>query len=139
MSAEKSLKEAKRWFITATDDLDTAKILNANKKNAHSCFHSQPAGEKAIKALWYFIGSDPWGHSIKMLIHGLKDEDQRLFEKMKAIEYIGGVLDRFYIPMHYPKGLPEMTPDIAFTDKDADSCIEHAKKILDKVKSILKL
>jgi len=71
MSAEKSQKEAKRWFITATDDFDTAKILKLSAKYAHSCFHAQQAGEKALKSLWYFIDSDPWGHSIKMLIHGI--------------------------------------------------------------------
>jgi len=139
MSAEKSLKEAKRWFITATDDLDTAKILKLSAKYAHSCFHAQQSGEKALKSLWYFIDSDPWGHSIKMLIHGLKDENKRLFEEMKSLEYIGSVLDRFYIPTRYPNGLPEMTPDIAFSNNDAESCIAYAQEILDKVKSILTL
>ena len=41
MSAEKLIKEAKRWIINAADDLDTAKILKKNTKYAHSCFHAQ--------------------------------------------------------------------------------------------------
>ncbi|RJQ56404.1 MAG: HEPN domain-containing protein [Desulfobacteraceae bacterium] len=68
MSTEKSFFEAKRWFTTAEDDLDTAKILKENAKYAHSCFHTQQAGEKAVKAMWYSIDADPWGHSIRMLI-----------------------------------------------------------------------
>jgi HEPN domain-containing protein len=139
MSAEKAVKEAKRWFITAMDDLDTARILKKSEKYAHSCFHSQQAGEKALKSIWYFIDSDPWGHSIKMLIDGLKDEYKKLHEEMKTLEHIGSVLDRFYIPTRYPNGLPEMTPDIAFSEKDAESCIAYAVEILDKVKSILKI
>ena len=68
MSSEKNRAEAYRWFHTAEDDLDTAKILTANGKYAHSCFHSQQAAEKAVKAVFYFEGDDPWGHSVKKLI-----------------------------------------------------------------------
>ncbi|MHA1372327.1 MAG: HEPN domain-containing protein [Promethearchaeota archaeon] len=139
MSTENTFKEAKRWFMTAADDLETAEILKNNKKYAHSCFHAQQAGEKALKAIWYYIDSDPWAHSIKMLIHNLKDEDKRLYEKFKTFEYMGSVLDRFYIPTRYPNGLPEMTPDIAFSYKDAKQCIEYSEKILNQVRSILKI
>lgn len=61
MSVEKNKDEAKRWLLTARDDLDTAKLLQEHKKFAHSCFHSQQAGEKVVKAVWYFLGEDPWG------------------------------------------------------------------------------
>ena len=74
MSTEKSFREAKRWFITAEDDLDTALILKKTAKFAHCCFHAQQAAEKAVKSVWYFLDDDPWGHSIKMLIDGLEDE-----------------------------------------------------------------
>jgi spore cortex formation protein SpoVR/YcgB (stage V sporulation) len=50
--------EARRWFTTAEDDLDTAKILKENAKYAHSCFHTQQAGEKAVKSIWYSIDAD---------------------------------------------------------------------------------
>jgi len=139
MSTEKLLREAKRWFMTAEDDLDTARILNKNAKYAHSCFHTQQAGEKAIKSLWYLIDEDPWGHSIKMLIDGLKEVNQEYYKEMKHLERIGIVLDRFYIPTRYPNGLPDMTPDMAFSSEDAETCVAHAEKILDRVKSILKI
>ena len=51
MSLEKNRQEAERWLKTVEGDLDTAIILWENKKYAHSCFHSQQAGEKAIKAI----------------------------------------------------------------------------------------
>lgn len=139
MSTEKSFYEAKRWYTTAEDDLDTAKILKKNGKYAHSCFHAQQSGEKAVKSIWYLIDADPWGHSIKMLIDGLKDENGALYEKMKKLERIGSVLDRFYIPTRYPNGLPDMTPDMAFSQQDAKTCVAHAEKILDAVKTILKM
>lgn len=139
MSTEKSFHEAKRWFTTAEDDLDTAKILKKNAKYAHSCFHAQQAGGKALKSIWYFIDADPWGHSIKMLIDGLKDENKEFYRAMKTFERIGSVLDRFYIPTRYPNGLPDITPDIAFFREDAETCVTQAEKILNRVKSILKI
>ncbi|EFK96364.1 protein containing HEPN domain [sediment metagenome] len=139
MSTEKLFHEAKRWFTTAEDDLDTAGILIKSAKYAHSCFHAQQAGEKALKSIWYLIDADPWGHSIKMLIDGLEAENKEYYREMKNLERIGSVLDRFYIPTRYPNGLPDMTPDMAFSMEDAMTCIAHAREILDKVKSILKI
>ena len=139
MSTEKSFKEAKRWFITAADDLDTSKILKERDKYAHSCFHAQQSGEKAIKALWYFIDADPWGHSITLLIRGLEDENKTIFQEMRIFEHNGTILDRFYIPTRYPNGLPEMTPDMAYKNNDAEDAIMYAGEILEKVKNILNI
>jgi HEPN domain-containing protein len=60
MSTEKNIREAIRWFTTAEDDNDSALILKENGKFAHSCFHAQQAGEKALKAVWYFADADPF-------------------------------------------------------------------------------
>jgi hypothetical protein len=38
---------------------------------------------------------------------------------MKKLERIGSVLGRINIPTRYPNGLPEMTPDSAFSREDA--------------------
>jgi HEPN domain-containing protein len=83
MSTDKLFYEAKRWFNTAEDDLDTAKILSRSGKFSHSCFHAQQAGEKAVKALWYLVDADPWGHSIRMLIDGLKQIDMDCYKDRK--------------------------------------------------------
>jgi len=137
MSTEKNVREAIRWFTTAEDDNDSAVILKENGKFAHSCFHAQQAGEKALKAVWYFADADPWGHSIKKLIEDLNSVDLKLYQRLESYTRMGMVLDRFYIPTRYPNGLPDITPDVAFTDEDADTCITYSKKILDEVRSIL--
>ncbi len=137
MSTEKNIREAIRWFTTAEDDKDSAVILKENGKFAHSCFHAQQAGEKALKAVWYFADADPWGHSIKKLIEDLNSVDLKLYQRLESYTRMGMVLDRFYIPTRYPNGLPDITPDVAFTDEDADTCITYSKKILDEVRSIL--
>jgi len=139
MSTEKNIKESARWISTAFDDLNSANILKDNGQFAHSCFHSQQAGEKALKALWYFIDADPWGHSIKKLIDDLSQVDMNTFNSIKSMARDGLVLDRFYIPTRYPNGLPDITPDVAFTNEDAEICIAHADNILNAVNGLLKL
>ena len=75
MSVEKNIKEAVRWIETADEDIESAAILKKNGKFAHSCFHAQQSGEKAIKAVYYYLDADPWGHSIKRLIEDLRQID----------------------------------------------------------------
>jgi len=131
------MREAILQLTTAEDDNDSAVILKENGKFAHSCFHAQQAGEKALKAVWYFADADPWGHSIKKLIEDLNSVDLKLYQRIESYTRMGMVLDRFYIPTRYPNGLPDITPDVAFNDEDADTCITYSKKIIDEVRLIL--
>ncbi|SPD74995.1 conserved hypothetical protein [uncultured Desulfobacterium sp.] len=137
MSIEKSMKEALRWLKTAEDDLDAATILKKNGKFPQACFHAQQAGEKAIKAVWYSIDADPWGHSIKKLIEDLQNVDLSLCERFKVVRRPAMILDRFYIPTRYPNGLPDITPAEAYVEEDAKMCIEYAKKIIQAVNVVL--
>ncbi len=137
MSIEKCKTEADRWLTTAKDDLDSAAILSRSSKFAHACFHAQQAAEKAVKAVWYLVDSDPWGHSIKKLIDDLEQVDINKYKILIKLERSGRLLDRFYIPTRYPNGLPDITPDAAYTDEDADTCIGYAAAILDVVSEIL--
>jgi len=137
MSVDKNRAEAKRWLKTASDDLDTAVILQKNQKFAHSCFHAQQAGEKALKSVWYFVDADPWGHSIKKLIDDLESIDLKVYSSLLNLKREAIVLDRFYIPTRYPNGLPDITPDEVYDEEDASTCIKHAKKIIDTIQEIL--
>ncbi|MCP4576725.1 MAG: HEPN domain-containing protein [Deltaproteobacteria bacterium] len=137
MSTEKNRAEAYRWFRTAEDDLDTAEILATNGKYAHSCFHAQQAAEKAVKALFYFEGDDPWGHSVKKLIHDLEGVNLASHESLKAFSRSATVLDRFYIPTRYPNGLPDITPDEAFNEEDSAACFKAATSILEAARTFM--
>ena len=139
MRTEKNIREAIRWFRTAEDDLDSARILRDNRKHAHSCFHSQQAAEKSLKAVWYLVDEDPWGHSVKKLIDDLKSIDPDLYKEFGPLTRVALILDRFYIPTRYPNGLPDITPDVAFTGEDAEECINHAEKIIDAARSVIKV
>ena len=137
MSIEKNIAEALRWLRTGEDDLDAAIVLKINGKYPQSCFYAQQAGEKALKAVWYYADADPWGHSIRKLIEDLQNVDLSLYDRLKGLLKPGTVLDRFYIPTRYPNGLPELTPSEAYMDEDADLCTQEATKILTTVKSLL--
>ncbi len=130
MAIEKLLDEGIRWLKTAHEDFETAQILMKNKKFAHACFHSQQAAEKAIKAVFYTIDCEPWGHSIVKLIDLLSDASKEWLKKISCVRSTAIKLDRFYIPTRYPNGLPGIIPSEAFTKEDALEAISAAKKII---------
>ena len=133
MSEEKNIHEAKRWLATALDDFKAADILMKNRMFAHSCFLFQQAAEKALKALWYREDLDPWGHSALKLIEGLPKK----YGPLKRLKSPAAFLDKFYIPTHYPNGLPELTPSQAYTHKESFLCRKETLKILKKIQDII--
>ena len=117
MSTEKNIREAHRWLKTAESDLEVAVILLDKHRYSHSCFHSQQAAEKAMKAVWYMLDADPWGHSIKRLVQELEHVDSQTMRHFEPVTKAAVLLDRFYIPTRYPNGLPDLTPEEAFLMK----------------------
>ena len=67
MSVERREREAGRWLSQARDDLEAAEALIGAGKHAQAAFMAQQAGEKAIKAFWFRLDLDPWGHSLARL------------------------------------------------------------------------
>jgi HEPN domain-containing protein len=135
MSLEKQHQEALRWLKTAEEDLGAARGLRSLKKYSHACFLAQQCGEKALKALWYALGHDPWGHSIQKLIMDMPDKAAK--QQLKSHLEAGVILDRYYIPTRYPNGLPDLTPGEVYMKQDADLCIRHASASLAAVKSLI--
>ena len=137
MSVEKNRGEASRWLETAGGDLETARVLLSNARWAHCCFHAQQAAEKALKALWYSLDGDPWGHSVVRLVDDLSEIDAPAHKGMADLAETAARLDRYYIPTRYPNGLPDITPDRAFFEADAREAIEAARRILERVASLI--
>jgi HEPN domain-containing protein len=134
MSAEKRSAQAKRWCATAGDDLQSAEILYKNGKFPQSCFFSQQAGEKSLKALCFLFDVEPWGHSLLKLAKEFNQpEDVRVGLGAFIKEF--RELDRYYIPTRYPDGLPGTTPAEAYGGPDAESALKAAARILTFVKN----
>jgi HEPN domain-containing protein len=128
MSQAKNKYQASRWLATSKDDLEAGRILMDAGKTAQACFFFQQAGEKAVKALWYFLDLDPWGHSVKKLISGLPESEDLL--PVRSCADKAALLDKYYIPTRYPNGLPDLTPGEVYTFEDAERGLEAATLII---------
>jgi len=42
--------------------------MRRHGKHAQCCFYCQQAAEKALKAAYYSVDGEPWGHSLVRLI-----------------------------------------------------------------------
>ncbi len=138
MSKTKLLAEAQRWFKTGEMDFRAAKILLREGEYALSCFHSHQAAEKALKALWYALDADPWGHSLQKLIRELSFVDEAIYETLSPLLKDAAHLDKLYIPTRYPNGLPDLTPDESYTEEEARDALKRAEKLLQRLKELLK-
>jgi HEPN domain-containing protein len=76
MSRSEDFYQAERWLDTAEEDRRAAQTLLDAGHNAHVCFAVQQCGEKAVKAIWYALGEDPWGHSIQKLVMRRSSQNQ---------------------------------------------------------------
>jgi HEPN domain-containing protein/predicted nucleotidyltransferase len=128
----RALKEgivvSQRWLKQAQADLRGAQASHAAASFEWACFQSQQAAEKAMKALWFRLGHDPWGHSVMRLMDELPDETTR--QILGDLRQDARDLDKLYIPTRYPNGLPEMTPSEAYGDIEAIAAIEAADRII---------
>jgi HEPN domain-containing protein len=137
MSKSKLLAEAQRWLKTSKMDFRAAKILLREGEYALSCFHSHQAAEKALKAIWYALDSDPWGHSLQKLIRELSFVDEKVYKALSPLLKEAAYLDKLYIPTRYPNGLPDLTPDESYTEEEACEALKRAEKFLQKIEELL--
>lgn len=136
MSVEKRAIQAKRWFVTAQDDLQTVRILHENGKFPQSCFYAQQAGEKALKAIYFLHDAEPWGHSLVKLskeFHSANDVSDGLLRLSREFRE----LDRYYIPTRYPDGLPGTTPAEAYGSDDSESALDAATRVVGFAQDLL--
>lgn len=132
MSLTDDRRMAERWLQTAGEDLKAANALLAASLYAHACFAAQQCGEKAVKALWYLAGEDPWGHSIMKLVAGLPQREH--ISSIGTWTEKAAGLDKLYIPTRYPNGLPDLTPGQVYLRADAESGIEMASFLFEAVR-----
>jgi HEPN domain-containing protein len=128
MSLPKNLHQAERWLLTAGEDLRAAETLAASALHAPACFLTQQSGEKALKALWYALDIDPWGHSLQRLLNEFPQRESLTTDT--DVDEVVGLLDQFYIPTRYPNGLPDLTPGQVYSASDSARGIAAAKSIM---------
>lgn len=125
-------KRFKDWIAQAENDLEHARKSLKMGDYSWSCFASQQSAEKALKALYDFLGGEGWGHVVVKLLKELpKDRVSVDVELLKKAVY----LDKLYIPTRYPNGFESGAPSDYYTDKEAQEAIIHAEDILSFVKA----
>ena len=118
---------SKDWLAQAERDLNHAISACDIQYFEWSCFSSQQAAEKAVKAVFLRLHGEGWGHSVLGLLKALGEQTEippDLLDTAKA-------LDKHYIPTRYPNGFDAGMPGDYYTKKDADEAIENARKIVE--------
>jgi HEPN domain-containing protein len=119
-------ERSKDWLKQAEKDLSHAKNSLKDKDYEWSCFASQQAAEKALKAVYEKKNLSVKGHSIIGLLEGLKP----YFSFPKEFYKYARILSRYYIEARYPNGFPEGAP-LDYFDKDmAEEAINASEKIV---------
>lgn len=122
-----SAADAERWYRTAEDDLEFARVALRTGFYHKACFHAQQSGEMAIKAVAYGLGERVvLGHSIAELVKQYADRVPGLGE----LSADASLLDQYYIPTRYPNGLPGGVPSESYSEAQATSAIGVAERIL---------
>lgn len=120
------------WLAQAENDLEHAKKSLKMRDYNWSCFASQQSAEKAIKALYDFLGGEGWGHTIVKLLKELPADKVKVKKDLlrKAV-----YLDKLYILTRYPNGFEVGASKDYYTAKEAKEAIEYAKDILSFIKT----
>jgi len=132
------LKEARRWLKQAESDCSFLPVAKESGKYDVTCFLSQQAAEKALKAYLFAQGEEAvFTHAIFKLCEIAAQYDQSfspLRDKIKLLDY-------FYVEARYPNAIEDVIPADFFNEKDAQEAISLANETLafvrEKLSSVL--
>ncbi|MCX8035179.1 MAG: HEPN domain-containing protein [Candidatus Dojkabacteria bacterium] len=126
----------KVWMEQATFDLAAAHISLNNSFFEWSCFQSQQAAEKALKALIAYHGkSVPKVHKLGVLVGMIKSFEYRL----RGIHIDISELQSYTFITRYPFLIPgeAKTPHKYIKKEEAEICIKKATIILNLIQGLL--
>lgn len=122
-----------RDLITqAENDLEHARKSLKMQDYNWSCFAAQQSAEKALKAVYDFLGGEGWGHMVTKLLKELPEDKVSVPEKLLEKSMY---LDKLYIPTRYPNGFDSGVPADYYTVREAKEAIRYAADILSFVKA----
>ena len=120
------MERSRDWMDQAEGDLEHAQSDMERGFYNWSCFSSQQAAEKGVKAVFQKMGAEAWGHSVSDLLQELSknhDVPKELIDA--ALE-----LDKAYIPTRYPNAHPSGSPKSRYIEEEARRLFNYADKII---------
>lgn len=127
------MERSRDWMDQAKGDLRHSLSDIEQGFYEWSCFSSQQAAEKAVKAVFQKMGAEAWGHSVSDLLRELSKKHN------VPKELINGALelDKAYIPTRYPNAHPSGSPRTRYIEDEAKRLYSHAEKIIQFCESLL--
>ena len=117
------------WLRQAWADLEHAELSLREGDYEWSCFACQQAAEKGLKAIYFHLHGDPWGHSLLVLLQSLPAPHAALVTP--GLLDAAKALDKQYIQARYPNGFAMGAPMDYFVERDALEAVSYAKSILE--------
>ena len=124
----------KDWLRQAEKDLSHAKNSLKEKDYEWSCFASQQAAEKALKAVYEKKNLSVKGNYIIGILEGLNKLN---FYFPKEFYKYARILSRYYIETRYPNSFPEGAPSDYFDKDMAEESINASEKIFKWCRDII--
>src|SRR5262245_44856046 len=118
------------WIVFAQRDVQAADVLQRNGIYAESCFHSQQATEKALKAFLLYHGQTP------PRIHDLLDLLTRcltLDATLSAFQAECTTLNQYYALTRYPDVAAAIAPTGLPGQIEAQRALDYARAILNVI------
>jgi len=108
-----------QWIIKVAEDMQSADVLLSVGLIDNSCYFSQQAGEKALKAyLVQFMNEVPYTHNLGHLCQLCIEYDESFIDIFR----ISSDLTTFAIRTRYPNAT-------TYTAEDAEEAIQKASRI----------
>lgn len=124
--------EYRRWMLSARRTLESARRdLEVGDFN-WACFKAHQAAEKALKALFWGVGSPTIGHSLVILVQRLAEVGFTVEERIREL---AARLSKFYTPTRYPDVWEEGIPEDYYTRSEAEEAISQAGEVINWVES----
>ena len=114
------------WLRQGEADLRHARHSLESRDFEWSCFASQQAAEKGLKAVFLKLGLEAWGHTLTALLGRLPTT----VSVPEPLQIYCRILDKHYIPTRYPNGFDSGAPVDFYTEPEARQAIEYAEAIL---------
>ena len=138
MPTEETIKQTKNWLDRAKRDFEKARDDLERGWLPESCFHSQQASEKALKAFLRSRGVVVKGHRIEKLLDICRGRGLEVGPFLRDIELVSDLSDQYGAP-RYPNFMGRREWRLEdYTEGFATSCLKLAEGILRKVEECIR-